>query len=1082
MPRHLLPRNRQTIPNATPGEWVDWTNNFNTFPHDIIIGDSEVNITSIPSPWARMMLFNDAMRDINHHLHLKVMSSILDVLEIIFFRNLFSFTLITESIDLRNGGNNRFIQILDNLKPMVQHNNGLDPLFSEISLIIVEMGNDRFVLAGSSPYTFVFTPIGIHKRLKRYFRDDAVFLKDRPQEFQRYINQEFIPRLAQNGSFGDMVNALRFPVGICSGSIDEPLEYRAVECELVFVNNAYRDILLTSDQGILSDSLIVPSRQIDKSPLLFDLSVRLAGRPYYNGYKFLRDHERRELEVHRRDELPDEYISYPWILPVSDFFSEKIIKYKQQLNSDVLMLGSPGNTEFVPPLTEVYFRYYTLNDINKQLSIRSNANSVIVTLRIPLVGGQTTEIRKEYMIQQNNGTVVEFDNKDIDTPLPHIIIWPKLRPQNWNDKYYVFVYGKRYSKDGNEADFPLRFLDEYRSEIQYRSSRKSEKVEVFELDTLPSYIVFSNASFQPATLTIDHNKIPVYEPINQGAKVGIDFGTSHTTISIAVNGVVRLLDYSSGFSENVINNLDFISFNVWDQQNVLLLNMKPNVDQYFLPNNLRTQANEGSVSFPLPSIIITERNKAPHAILQSSINFSKHRFFPFEINARMVYKEVERLSDLKWDPDYRTQLVTKEYLRILLMLAKYEVVKNGIDLQRAVFLWAFPKSFSSVHVDAYEKMWRQLIAGELRSTDESKATLLFFERIGKLSSMAASMSIVIDIGGGSSDVSVWCDGNIKMLYSSRWAGKNLVGHMQDNKFHSLIYEKFTKRYQQIVANFTDLKDCQTRLNYLLYSIEENELHAYAGTDDFYPVHFEILYFYSALFYEIGLQCRRFIDDDIDEVNIFLAGNGSRFACWSSGNGGEIGWSDKAIYISMLKLAMNLGKNVKVEIKSSDRQKEEVAIGLCHGREDLWDLQPEGEPFILEVLNISGNLNQQSDCIIADFDQLIIDNTNQRELIASIGIDNRQSVLKRFHEDFFREIKQSDLYVQSLRNDRALQDLVELKRTILDNEWNNIIGAIRQRVLDNIRDYNSISSSVFIIGMQIIMENLHRYMSPIPYNG
>ncbi|HNZ44829.1 MAG TPA: hypothetical protein PKH12_02735, partial [Candidatus Syntrophosphaera thermopropionivorans] len=89
MPRYLLPKHK-SLPQTTPGQWKELTiTDFTTFVNEMEVSpDSKINVTSIPSPWARMLLFKEAIKSTNHLIHKEVMSNILDVLEIIFYYEL----------------------------------------------------------------------------------------------------------------------------------------------------------------------------------------------------------------------------------------------------------------------------------------------------------------------------------------------------------------------------------------------------------------------------------------------------------------------------------------------------------------------------------------------------------------------------------------------------------------------------------------------------------------------------------------------------------------------------------------------------------------------------------------------------------------------------------------------------------------------------------------------------------------------------------------------------------------------------------------------------------------------------------
>ena len=57
----------------------------------------------------------------------------------------------------------------------------------------------------------------------RYFRERPVPLKERPKDFQKWINSNFLTKLRKDGNYPDLVKALSDEEGICAGSLKESL-------------------------------------------------------------------------------------------------------------------------------------------------------------------------------------------------------------------------------------------------------------------------------------------------------------------------------------------------------------------------------------------------------------------------------------------------------------------------------------------------------------------------------------------------------------------------------------------------------------------------------------------------------------------------------------------------------------------------------------------------------------------------------------------------------------------------------------------------------------------------------------------
>jgi len=1101
MPRYLLPKNK-SLPQTTPGQWKELSKTeFTTFISEMEVSpDSKINVTSIPSPWARMLLFKEAVKSTNHLMHQEAMSSILDVMEIIFYNQLMNIDIEYKEIKINSDVNNKFLKILYDLSPDELKTDEIlktDDILI-IGLLIINKGNDdRFVLAGTSPYTLLFTPLNLkHKNsngvFPRYFREQPVFLKDRPQDFQKWIKSNFLTKLRNAGNYPDLVNALSAEDGFCAECLQDSLDQNIILVPCSFLQTKPLSDLMeqikTDKIELYSPYLLKLSKKIDKPPIIIDPSKNLSGTEYYNNYHFLQDFTYDELKkIENKELLPGENVKYPWILPQQDFLQPILIKYKDYLNSDVLILGNCNNSKYALPLTDKFFTYFSYNDVNEMLSIEEISDKTVrVKLRIPIMNGNTIEVYKDYSQNLSNNQenrIINYDDKDIDTPLPYIMIWPPLRPDNWkdkdkdNNKYYAFIYCKRYEdKDGQKEIVSLEFKDQEFNEIKYEKSRKADKIEIFCLDKLPTYIyIVDNINNGKGLIILNHQSlIPIENPINS-AKVGIDFGTSHTNIAIALNdSEPEVLKYSSGFIGKNLNYKDFITLVRFSEKEMereqIPKLMFSYLNQYFLPNSLSETHSKNSIDMPIPSMLLMEANANSYqALLNTSITFSKDdsQLFNFDIDAKPIGKEYVQQTNLKWQPQAINQQSSKEYLRILLLLVEYELIKRGVDLKKVEYHWAFPKSFSETLINDYNTMWNILLK-KPKHTDESKAALLYFDYKGKLSRNNPYITIVIDTGGGSSDISIWQNGKVHLLYSSLWAGKNLIGFEKDKIIYSSIYDAIAGLQGNSIENFRNISSFYDRLNYTFYALSEDTLCELVRSDSFYKARFLIIYFYSALFYEIGIQCKAISMDNITKISIVLAGNGSRFAYWSSGQVDNIDEQEQEIYKKIIKEAIPFDIEVEFFNSSSQDKKREVALGLCKGNDNLRKQTAEKEHVIAEKvkLNEMSDLSQKS---IAEFNDLIQENGHL------INLDKENSEIVKFHNIFFNVLGRSDLYRDRLKNESSLSDLDKVK-DVLIGDWSDFVGKLRGVIEDNINNYGSICSSVFTLGMQVTINKLHCYLS------
>ena len=1080
MSRHLLPKNNGGVQIIRNGEWIDFSDKFSSFSENIELPKgARINVSSIPSPWARMLLIKDAVANRNHVLHLESMSHILDILELIFFQKSLKFSLeIKEIVIQAEKFPHHFYKILYDLHPSAD---GEEIIKIHLLLAVNPKNNSKFVLAGTSDHSLFFTPLDLvnSDKVTRYFRLKPRMLADRPLVFQKWIKQVFIPKLTISRLTPDLINALRFADGICANSSDDTFEYTPYARSSLFEGlDTYYEIFDQYTGPLESEHLIRTSSQMPKPPLFINTATHLYDRPYYNGYKFLTNFESNELDALDRNTLPGEIVKYPWVLPERDFLAPNIIRYKYAFNKQVLYMGNDTNEfRYLLPLTEKFFEYFSHEDVDSMISISEcGLNCVKVSLIIPLVNDTIVQIEKMYNGKwtnaSDNSCIIEYDSLALQTPLPYPIFWPKLHPRMWNSPYYCIISAERYKEDVELVN--IQFLDDRFSAIDALPKRKSYSIEVFELEKLPTYVIITDiVSGVSGFLIIKHKTLPIYE-LEHDARIGIDFGTSHTTFAINVNDTQEILRNKEPYIKNNLNTNEFITtvfFNENELSDAELILIKANLSQYLYPNRLGINNTEEETSFPMPTMVVKEQNiPEPRPILHYSINFSKHELYPYATNARAVNSSIVSMTDLKWNSDPVNQKASEAYLKILLNLLRFELIKRNINPDQSSYYWAYPRSFSDTNKTHYERMWSNLLHGVRRkNTDESKAALLYFEHIGEVSPRNPNIVIVADIGGGSSDVSVWKRGNILLLASSRWAGRDIVGYRDASGFHSTILSTLRIQFANIASNLQFNDDPFTELNYMLYSIPEKELSNGILNQYFRKVRFLIVYFYSSLLYEIGLQARRFIDVDTSSVDICLAGNGSNFALWS-GEEQSINDMEKKIYKKILMSALKLDDNVRIRFTSSNQnaKKTEVAIGLCKGNEELFEQDAQECPIIADNIFIDGNSVPQL-LPIEEFNKSFSSKNND------LRINQTDSELLKFHNLFFEVIGATELYRTDLRQDNSLRNLNDIKSELLD-DWPNIEGSIISMIAENLEVLNSITSSIFILGMKATIKKLHKYLA------
>lgn len=500
MPHKLSLIKEQIIPSTG---WNQFANN----PYDEgKIGDitdnmgaSEVPVTSIPSPFAQMHLFETSFSFINksyinsgknasalsgNTTYHKYVSHCLDVFEILFCYDtlklkgrieidIWKKEELQRLIEDHNPGIRTFAETLrifiDNYnKDSRFSNRGIDTAFDEFTLIFL----DHHIIAGTSPYTGFFT-IGdtLPKTLKskynnRYFFTDNAPLYTRSEDFQKFMNIFFSTHPNITQSFKDVFSYIENNRNhIEDQNIQNTINSFIRNKEEEYTNNY--TILEINNQEVSflggsipffcekfdaeeeessakqSDFVIQTRKSLEKPPLALLEGLNKKRWNYLNGNFPVEAKLQTNVSIQKR-KLPQSVIEYPWITR-NDLLSPHLIQLDYKVNTSKFWLPEGEIDTIILPITETYFNYFTLEDLKTQISVEKlKLGAIVVTLEIPVKA------------DQGKGTI-RFE-RTYDTVLPETIdndeygaliktsmafgIYPffKVSDTKYNDKYKILSY------------------------------------------------------------------------------------------------------------------------------------------------------------------------------------------------------------------------------------------------------------------------------------------------------------------------------------------------------------------------------------------------------------------------------------------------------------------------------------------------------------------------------------------------------------------------------------------------------------------------------------------------------------------
>lgn len=462
------------------------------------IGNAEIPVTSIPSPFAQMHLFDTAFDFVNKSYNNtknigelsgkttfhKYISHCLDVFEILYSYQ----TLEAKSdIDIE-------IWTIDELNVLSKdHNVGVRTFAETLKIYIGNYNNDtKFknsgiqnpfdsftliyyenkVIAATSPHTGFFT-IGdeLPTRIKSNYNNRSFFttyepLYNRSHEFQEFINvffrkygsitstckvvSEYLKINRNHIIDTDLKNNIKSMERNFSDEYTKGYEILEIDNKEVtllggsipFLCKRY-DVKDAMGEVRESDYVIVTGKSLENPPLALHEGLNKTRWTYINS-PFAKETKLEFTTPISKRILPDTIIEYPWI-GRNDFLSPHLIQLGYEVNTSKFWMPDGEVNNIVLPIKEAYFNYFTIEDLKKQLTIEKlNSGAIVVSLDIPVMADNK---RGSISFERTYDEVAPstIDNEDYGAIIESSLafgMYPffKVADKKFNDRYKILSY------------------------------------------------------------------------------------------------------------------------------------------------------------------------------------------------------------------------------------------------------------------------------------------------------------------------------------------------------------------------------------------------------------------------------------------------------------------------------------------------------------------------------------------------------------------------------------------------------------------------------------------------------------------
>ena len=772
-------------------------------------------ITSIPSPFARIDLVKTAFREVTNMargkrdkkaalkgetIYHKMVSEMFDVAQLFFnidrFRDKFEILVWDRTIDLDLNN------ILDNTLNLYLESDavGSDPYnFGRMKRIYMlnyvgpDRPSDLNVVGGTSPATLFFSSSNdlsyVSKNIlfdnDRPFDDNFTPLYQRSFDFQKYL---FALRKSNRNfasEFPEVSDYLELTYGCLSNDekreIDQLKEDSINDYEPIGVGDRGQDFLeilgtpfhkklkvsnWKSDFAIRSTIC-----QEEKMPLVLPVEkgnkytnlIYTTGpweqdfrAPYYDNTPW------------KNRLLPELHEEYPY-LTISDFLEDTIVRMPYGMNSKsfydggLICKNEDDECSYLLPLKSTFFQFFSVKELQENVpgtnkpmfEFVENASGIKVILRVPVQKGYI-----EYSRIYFEGMSPNLDSNDgglIETKLG-MGIMPLIRfPKNIKKHYRVAMFDK------GKCDTTLAFY-EGTGVVGNRRTIRAEKDLAGRGCSHEAYSVEEN--FDRILVKVGDVEgfiIPIFKLANDKAAslftFAVDFGTTNTHVEYSTDSNKTPKPFDIKLDEKQMHKLH----NRYTDPDIRLA-----FEQDFIPDTIGDKHN-----FPMRTVFANYKSmnleNNPKPLCDGNIPFLYEKDFMPNWN--------KISTELKWGgvPDRLLEM----HLETLFIMMRNKVALNEGNLSATKVIWFYPASmtigkinkFKQIWKDAYENYFGPNSAKNVISISESKAPYLHFIK----TQGAANEIVTIDIGGGTTDVFVVENQESKMLLSFRFASNAIFG-------------------------------------------------------------------------------------------------------------------------------------------------------------------------------------------------------------------------------------------------------------------------------------------------------------------
>jgi hypothetical protein len=495
--------------------------------------------------------------------------------------------------------------------------------------------------------------------------------------------------------------------------------------------------------------------------------------------------------------LPGDGAQYPY-LTISDFLEDTIVQMPFGINTDAFFDGNIESGEdkgYLLPLKNLFFEFFTTTDLRertlsdgkKMLELKANAGGIKATLRIPIKGNQYIEYNRLYFndsqpnANNNTGALVEKDFV--------FALFPNIKFANNRDAYYRLGLVAKYVNNYDVKCFLNN--NDLLSNMVIRNALDNR------YDQCKNFIL-EQSNFDFIRIDCGNNQSGIIIPtLKQQAGTSqytfaVDFGTTNIHVEYSVdNTPAKPLDIST------MDNQLHLLLKVVDISRRLLFawDMIPAPE----PSETEIVGPNAEFKFPMRTVLSeaanTNWNAATFPIGHVNIPL------PYEKKEEKAYNRIT--TGLKWSNEPTNMKKIQSYIESLFLILRNKVILNNGNLSQTKIIWFYPISMTQFRFNLFKQAWDSAYKKyfganiqHVRSMTESVAPYEFYKR----AKSNASDMVTVDIGGGTSDIVIAQNEQVKYITSFRFAANSIFGDGYASNQHGAVQNGIVRQFKNKIYN------------------------------------------------------------------------------------------------------------------------------------------------------------------------------------------------------------------------------------------------------------------------------------------